>query len=147
MRAPAFRIEARAKTARPPRGFVSAIREKHAVGDYALIAEIKKASPIKGPDPRRFRSARPAQAYAGRGRRLPVGADRHAFFSGHLDFWWRRARQLELPVLRKDSASIPIRWWKVRSHGADAILIIMAALDDTQRKRSRTPRSHLAWMP
>ena len=45
---PLAELEARARDASPPRGFVAAIRNKHANGDYALIAEVKKASPSKG---------------------------------------------------------------------------------------------------
>ena len=54
---PLSEVEARAKAASPPRGFLRAIRDKVSRGDYALIAEVKKASPVQGAHSRRFRPA------------------------------------------------------------------------------------------
>ncbi len=112
------------------RGFIHHIEKKLLAGDPAIIAEVKKASPSKGVIREDFRPGEIAESYARGGAAcLSVLTDEH-FFQGHDDYLVEARSRSGLPVIRKDFMIEPYQVYEARAMGADAILLIVAALSD-----------------
>lgn len=130
-RLPLAELRRRLDAASPPRGFARAIQDRLAAKQPAVIAEIKKASPSKGMLRADFHPAEIAQSYARHGATcLSVLTDKD-FFQGADEYLQQARAACALPVLRKDFTIDAYQIYEARMLGADAILLIVAALTDT----------------
>lgn len=129
---PMTELQMLAAEADAPRGFVAALRRKVAARQAAVIAEVKKASPSRGVLRDPFHPAEIAQQYeAGGAACLSVLTD-HDFFQGNEDYLREARAACRLPVLRKDFMVDEYQVVEARAMGADCILLIVAALGDSE---------------
>ena len=127
----------RAAAAHTPRGFARALRAKAAAEGVAVIAELKKASPSKGLIRADFDAAVLAPMMeAGGAAVLSVLTD-EKFFQGSLENLRRASAAVKIPCLRKDFMVDTFQVLEARANGADAILLIVAALTDAELRALR----------
>lgn len=126
--------KARARDAPPPRPFEAALRREDEV---ALIAEIKRASPVKGAFDLKLDAGATAAVYEGAGA-AAVSVLTNAFFRGkNEDLIKARAAAKRTPVLRKEFTIDPVQIWEARGLGADAVLLLAQLLDKAQLREFR----------
>ena len=113
-----------------PRGFCAALEESVKYNQFALIAELKKASPSKGVIREDFSAKNIAQAYQSGGASCLSVLTENKWFQGQIRDFKEAKKSSNLPILRKDFILDPWQVMESRSIGADCILIILAAVDD-----------------
>ncbi len=119
-----------------PSGFINALENAYAADHPALIAEVKKASPSQGlmrPEfTDRYEPAGIANTYKEHGAAAVSVLTDQEFFQGHLDHLTSVKDRVGLPALNKEFMIEDIQFYEARAHGADAVLLIVAALDRIQ---------------
>lgn len=127
---PLSEVETAAKIVTPPRGFAHALWLASITGNYGLIAEIKRASPSSGLIRADFDPASLARAYAAGGATCLSVLTDEPYFQGEDTYLTAARATVELPVVRKDFLLDPYQIIESRALGADAVLVILAAVDD-----------------
>ena len=135
-RATDVRAMERAAAAHKPRGFARALRLKAAWGP-AVIAELKKASPSKGLIRAEFDVGVLAPQMEAGGAAVLSVLTEERFFGGSLENLRRASAAVSIPCLRKDFTVDPFQIVEARAHGADAVLLIVAALTDAALRSLR----------
>lgn len=126
---PLQEIKALAESSPKPKDFTGAIEQKLKANKPAVIAEIKKASPSKGILRENFNPAAIAQSYEQHGAAcLSVLTDKD-YFQGSAEYLKAVRAAVNLPILRKDFMVDEYQVYEAKAMGADAILLIVAALD------------------
>ncbi len=115
----------------PTRRFAEKLRQVSATGT-AIIAEVKKGSPSKGIIRADFDPVTIARSYERGGASCLSVLTDEQYFYGSLDYLGQIRKKVELPLLRKDFIIDPYQVFQARAAGADAILLIAAALDDAE---------------
>lgn len=132
-------VQSAANDASPTRGFLDSLRQQKP----AIIAEIKKASPSKGVIREDFDPATIAQSYQRGGAACLSVLTDEKYFQGHDEYLIAARKMTTLPVLRKDFVIHPYQIYEARSLGADCILLIVSALDNTQLHEFHTIASEI----
>jgi indole-3-glycerol phosphate synthase len=122
----------------PVRGFVDAIRARVAAGESAVIAEAKRASPSKGIIRADFDPAAIARSYQRGGAACLSVLTDVDFFQGSDDYLQQARAACDLPVIRKDFIVDDYQVVEARAIGADCVLLIVAALEDSQLRELNT---------
>ena len=140
---PLAELQKAVSEASPPRGFVAAIEAKLSRHQSAVIAEIKKASPSKGVLRDDFDPAAIARSFETAGAACLSVLTDHDFFQGREEYLQQARAACRIPVLRKDFIIDPYQVVESRVIGADCILLIVAALGDTDLHELSALARHL----
>ncbi|MEX0998691.1 MAG: indole-3-glycerol phosphate synthase TrpC [Thermodesulfobacteriota bacterium] len=125
---PLEQIQEQIKDALPSRNFFDAINPK---GELKIISEVKHASPSKGVFIEDFDPVQIAKSYSRGGASAISVLTDEKYFKGSLSFLKSIRAEVDTPLLRKDFIVDPYQVYEARLFGADAILLIVAALDQT----------------
>ena len=130
-RFPLSLLQQKCESVSSTRGFVNAISHEIGLGNPAVISELKKASPSRGVIRSDFNPAEIARSYAQNGAACLSVLTDEKYFQGHDDFVNQARSACPIPVIRKEFIIDPYQVFESRLIGADAILLIVAALGDT----------------